>query len=144
MANQKNVEVYANLFRVPLEDGAKLVCECRDKGESVAKFVGRLVVEKVHGRPFGEMERKVADGIDTASRRTGRVLVGFPYPTVTPLARARTCARALKVYNNNNKILLCLTGITEITGGNRGCKGEVGGSPWSPKKSKIPPCAVFQ
>lgn len=63
MANQKNVEVYANLFRVPLEDGAKLVCECRDNGESVAKFVGRLIVEKVHCRPFGEMERKVADGI---------------------------------------------------------------------------------
>ena len=63
MANQKNVEVYANLFRVPLEDGAKLVCECLDNGESVAKFVGRLVVEKVHGRPFGERERKVADGI---------------------------------------------------------------------------------
>lgn len=63
MANQKNVEVYANQFRVPLEDGAKLVCECRDKGESVAKFVGRLVVEKVRSRPFGERERKVAEGI---------------------------------------------------------------------------------
>ena len=63
MANQKNVEVYANLFRVPLEDGAKLVCECRERGESVAKFVGRLVHERIAGRPFGDNERKVAIGI---------------------------------------------------------------------------------
>lgn len=63
MANQKNVEVYANLFRVPIEDGARLVCECRERGESVAKYVGRLVHERINGRPFGEMERMVAEGI---------------------------------------------------------------------------------
>ena len=63
MANQKNVKVYANQFRVTLEDGAKLVCECRERGESVAKFVGRIVHERISERPYGDNERQVAMGI---------------------------------------------------------------------------------